>query len=177
MARRLPLLTEVFARLHQPHPEELLPEPVGGDARHERLLRKENPLGKIEPIGGRPLRGRQRWQEGGCGPRHLLPRLVVGPAQHDEAVTHLREVVEHERPHERLLEVVALAPRLDELAVGHRDLFRLLAPHVPQPVAADPRHVIGGGCFLGAFPNRAAERLRDVVELFDSHARLPPSSE
>ena len=177
MARRLPLLTEVFARLHQPRPEELLPEPVGGDARHEWLLRKENPLGEIEPIGGRPLRARQRWQEGGRGPCHLLPRLVVGPAEHDEAVTHLRQVVEHERPHERLLEVVALAPRLDELAVGHRDLFRLLAPHGAQPVAANPRHVVGVGRLFGAFPNRAAERLREIVELFDSHARLPPGGE
>ena len=137
MTGRLALQAKVFARFHEPHPEELLPEPVGRHAGRERMIGRHEPVGQIEPRWSHPFRHRELRQEGRRAAGDLLARLVIGATQHHEAVPHLRLVVEHVGPHHGLGEVIpCLVGRL-EVANGRHQLVWPGFPHLRQPVAAD----------------------------------------
>ena len=79
MRRRLALRSEIFRRLHQAGPENLLPEAIDRDARGQRIGGIDNPLSEAEPVA-RQRCGHGR-QHGGYRRRDLLARLIVLAAE------------------------------------------------------------------------------------------------
>ena len=75
MRRRRALRAEVLARLDEPASEDLLPEPIDGDARDERVALVDQPAREAEPVDG--LIVAHRMQRAGCARRRrarLWPR-------------------------------------------------------------------------------------------------------
>ena len=52
MRRRRALRAEVLARLDEAAAEDLLPEPIDGDARDERVVLVDQPAREPEPVDG-----------------------------------------------------------------------------------------------------------------------------
>ena len=177
MAWRLSLHAKVFAGLHEPHSEELLPETVGRDPRCQRLLRQNQPAGEVEPVWCFVV-GHLQWrQEGGSRPLHLFPRLVIRPALHDEAFPHLRRVVKHEC----LGNFVAERGRRRLVAFhgshGRRQRLRLRRPDLPHPVALHLGKVGGLGRLLLPLSDQITQRFGDVVDLLLLRAGCPPGGQ
>ena len=79
MRRQLARDAEVAAGAHDARAEHLLPEAVDGDARRQRMLRPQQPLGEAEPVARQVRRHRRQ----GVRRRrlHLVAALVVLAAE------------------------------------------------------------------------------------------------
>ena len=152
MAGHFALGAEIFGRLHQPHAEKLLPEPVDRNSGREGVIGPHEPLGQPEPVARGSLgQGREHR-------RHVRLDLLIfiGPvvlaAQQHVGFARLGQVGHDQRGGygifeflNLLLQPLPLFPqRLELLAGGYAHFLQKMAP---QP----------GQLLLGAFFGRGVD--------------------
>ena len=106
MTRPLALGAKVVGGFHDPCPKKHRPPTIDGDACRQRLLRRNQPIGKVETIERlfirtpRNLRQKSRHRR-----RNLIPILIVAPTDLDKGIARLVHLRHHHGVRHRLLNV------------------------------------------------------------------------
>ena len=136
MRRRRPLRPEILGRLHNPRPENLLPEPVDRHPRRQRIRRIHHPLRQPQPV---PRQARiHRRQHARHVRLHLFPRRIVhAPVQDVGLGLCVRSLLHHQRHRAPLPDRPRLGLERRQLGVQPTILL-IVQRQVPQPVRHRP---------------------------------------
>ena len=112
----LRLRTEILRSIHDSEPEQTFPGPVDPNPRGQGVFTRDQPAGQPQAVERLALR--QRGQDRGQSPAHLLGRLVVFPAVKNEGILGLSLFLHHHGTREGTLESIQSLLGLGYLRLG-----------------------------------------------------------